>query len=45
MSKYIITDEKINGISQTLFEINVGAKTLQIIINTLKEVPEKEETK
>lgn len=38
MKKYIITEEKINGITQVLFDLNVGAKTLQAIVTTLKEV-------
>lgn len=43
--KYTISEENIRAINQVLFELNVGAKTLAQIINTLKANPIKEEEK
>jgi hypothetical protein len=37
--EYKITSQEVDAITQTLFELNVGAKTLQAIVNTLKSKP------
>ena len=39
MKEYKITEELVNGIAQTLHNIDVGSKTLSAIVEALKKIP------
>lgn len=45
MKKYEITEETVNKIANTLFDLNVGAKTLAAIVEALKVTPIEEKPK
>ena len=38
--KYIITEELVSQIAQTLHNLDIGSKTLSNIVEALKKVPE-----
>ena len=37
--KYTITEEIVKGITNVLYELNIGAKTLNAIVAELKKTP------